>query len=216
MWRTSQGDRTLEGAEARLVAAAVVDMWMQLEQDEDSDDPWTWGVPIFDSLQWEQKIVQLAAVANALLQRDVSPMPLHAINEAPIGALFEHVRQSVQFEVESGVDVPPPSVYWRTQLLGVCDVEPRPPDLTMPDANCADFDEWDWMIEAIADGILWDDDWNIESLIMDVDPETANLRKRFLTIDNDYYTAIAPDATSADVAAARKILKAIRKERGDD
>jgi hypothetical protein len=78
----------------------------------------------------------------------------------------------------------------------------------------AEFGEWDWMIEAIGDGILWDDDWCDASFIMDVDPETASRRKRFLTIDDDYYTAIAPDPSEADIAAARAALETFRKASG--
>jgi hypothetical protein len=214
MWRTSQGMRTLDGAEAELVTAAIGDMWRQLEEDQDSDDPWTWGLAIFDGLQWEQKTVQLAAVGGALLKTEVSAMPLTAVNEATVGVIFEHIRQSVQVEIDTSMDIDESLDFWRKKVLAVIDDESWPADEPLPDSNCTDFGEWDWMIEAIGDGILWDDDWCDASFIMDVAPETANRRKDSLGIDDDYYRAIAPDPSEADIAAARVALETFRNASG--
>jgi hypothetical protein len=113
--------RTLDGAEAQLVTAAIGDMWRQLEEDQNIDDPWTWGVPIFDGLQWEQKTVQLAAVSSALLKTEVSAMPLTAVNEATVGAMVEHIRQSVQVEIDTSTDMNESLDFWRKKVLAVID-----------------------------------------------------------------------------------------------
>ncbi|MEX2315573.1 MAG: hypothetical protein WD669_00360, partial [Pirellulales bacterium] len=70
MWRTSEGIRTLKAGEAALVRAAVNDIWRELEQAQDNSDPWEWGVPLFDNLEWSEKVVLLANVASALLRED--------------------------------------------------------------------------------------------------------------------------------------------------
>ena len=62
------------------------------------------------------------------------------------------------------------------------------------------------MVEAIAEGILWDDDWLDGNFFMDVDPETAAMRKHRMGIDKDYYTTIDPHPSDNDVETARLTL----------
>lgn len=53
MWHTSNDDRTLEGAEAALIRAAVADMTDALQDEADGlVDEWPCGVRLFDELSW--------------------------------------------------------------------------------------------------------------------------------------------------------------------
>jgi hypothetical protein len=72
--------------------------------------------------------------------------------------------------------------------------------------------EWDCLLESLADGILWDDDWRMDDLIMDAPPEVAAECRRQLTIAEDYYTDIAPDPTEAELAAAKEALAGLVRD----
>jgi hypothetical protein len=207
VWRTSEGIRTLKAGEAALVRAAVNDIWRELEQDQDNSDPWEWGVPLFDNLEWSEKVVLLANVASALLREDVAPMPLTGVNEAAVGVLFEHIRQSIVVEIDCQHDSPEdPMCFWRRSVLVLIDAENLDENEALPKETCDDRNEWEWMVEAIADGILWDNDWLGGNFFMDVDPETATMRKRGMGIDEDYYTTIVPHPADSDVEKARRTL----------
>lgn len=207
MWRTSEGIRTLKAGEAALVRAAVNDIWKELEQDQDNSDPWEWGVPLFDNLEWAEKVVLLANVASALLRDDVAPMPLTGVNEATVGVLFEHIRQAIQVEIDCQHDNPRDLMcFWRRSVLALIRRYAWDEDEPLPTETCDDRNEWEWMVEAIADGILWDNDWLDGNFFMDVDPETAAMRKRGMGIDEDYYTTIIPRPTDSDVEKARCTL----------
>jgi hypothetical protein len=208
MWRTSQGERTLVGAEAKLVRAAVAYVWDILRDDEERpEDAYEWAIPVFDGLQIPQKIVLLAQVGRALLRPEVAPPKLSAINEATIGALFETIRGEIQFEMDCAQDDAGRNwTYWRGLVRSALEPGQSPVDDPLPDATCNDLSEWNCLVESLADGILWDDDWQDESFIMDAPPELAAARRRRLAIAEDYYTDIAPDPTAAELAAAKEAL----------
>jgi hypothetical protein len=97
MWRTSNGDRTLLGAEAELLKRSIGNMVdMALDEGRGSADHWHYGVPVFDRLTWRQQLAVLVDVAEALLSDAVPPPTLTAINEAAIGAAFANIRQLVE------------------------------------------------------------------------------------------------------------------------
>jgi hypothetical protein len=218
MWQTSNGIRTLKGAEAALIRESIAHILDMLETEAQGlADHWEFGIPVFDKLSWQQQLVLLAKVGEALLRDDVPPLELTAINEATVGAIYENFLQCVQFEVDSddpeiaeGCDV----TYWRRLLhdaVGETDKPQLPPgpDEQLPNADCSDMEEWEIMIETIQSFVLWDADWLDEDLHLDVDPETSRLRKERLNIDETYYTAIPPDPNESEVQAARVRLCAI-------
>jgi hypothetical protein len=217
MWRTSEGIRTLKGAEAALVRAVVNDIWKKLEQDQDNSDPWEWGVSLFDNLEWSEQVVLLANVASALLRDNVKPMPLTAVNEATVGVLFAHVRQSIEVEIDCQHDCPEdPMCFWRRSVLALIGHDNLDQDEPLPTEICDDPNEWEWMVEAIADGILWDNDWLDGNFFMDVDPAIAAIRKRRMGIDEDYYTTIVPQPTDSDVEKARRALLEFMAQEHDE
>lgn len=54
---------------------------------------------------------------------------------------------------------------------------------------------------------LWDHDWAMSNVVMDLAPEYSDERKEFLTIDRDYYFAIAPDPTELELARIRELIR---------
>jgi hypothetical protein len=83
MWWTPDGQRILQGAEARLFSEAlgmIVDMVR-----DNNEGLWQFNAPPFDKLQPNQKLAVLAEVGRALLQEN-KPMPrLTAVREAAVG-----------------------------------------------------------------------------------------------------------------------------------
>lgn len=213
MWRTPDGERVLEGPEANLVRNAIADLayWVE-EEGHGLDDAASVGVTLFDALIWQQKLAMLAEVGAALFDPAV-PSPKHsAINEATIAAIYATIRQHVENEIESSEPDDPdgPLLVWR-ELVHACldDGQPWPPGVRLPAAACDDLDEWDWMLDAIEDRVLWDDDYEPLDDVMDGDPETAKYIKETLGIAPDYYTAVAPDPTESDLVRIRDTIKRV-------
>lgn len=207
MWRTPKGERTLRGAEAALIRSLighVVDEQEQLE-----DEPWPYGVSLFDDLLLSQKLVLLANVGDALLRDDIPCPPLNAVNEATLGILMRALEQELDFETDTdGERSDEYRTYWRTLTLAAIR-ELDGDDGELPDPSSCEMDDWNILVEVLDSFLLWDDDWERPESVMDADPETARLIKTCLAIDDDYYVAIAPDPTDADVAAARTTLRKI-------
>lgn len=207
MWRTPKGERTLRGAEAQLIRSLighVVD-----EQEQCEDEPWRYGVSLFDDLLLPQKLVLLASVGEALLRDDIPCPPLNAMNEATLGVLVKALQQALDFETDmDGERSDAYRTYWRELTLGAVR-ELDGDDAELPDPSPSEMDDWAIMVDVLDSFLLWDDDWERPESVMDADPETARLIKTCLTIDDDYYLAIAPDPTDAEVAAARATLRRI-------
>ncbi|HBJ35756.1 MAG TPA: hypothetical protein DDZ51_13625 [Planctomycetaceae bacterium] len=110
MWPTSDGNRTLRGAEAILLANTIDVMIDQLSDYIDSDDEshqpvnaavCQTGISVFDSLTITQRIAVLHHAALQLLT-DV-PFPhdcLSAIDDATIAAIYAEVRDQIEIEID--------------------------------------------------------------------------------------------------------------------
>ena len=85
MWHTNFGDRTLEGAEAKLFAEALWDFIQKLELDEGNYDV---GLEVFDRLEYGQKVYLLSVIGNGLLKPDVPIRKLTSAVESAIAAVF--------------------------------------------------------------------------------------------------------------------------------
>lgn len=217
MWRTPNGTRTLKGGEAALLRASIWYLWDQLEEAaEHPSHGREVGISIFDKMTWQQQLIMLADVGEALLCDEIPPPQFTAISEATVGALYENIFQCVNAEI----DLDDPDVdmghrtYWRQlirnagEALNQPDL-PRGSDGQLLEADCLDTDEWDYLIEAIEDAVLWDEDWDFEDLFLDADPEVAQHRKDFLGVCEDYFTAIPPDPNESEVETARLRLRAL-------
>jgi len=199
MWRTSSGIRVLSGAEAILFAEAFLNLLDEAceFQFEDCD----FGIETFDNLTFGQKMCVLITIANGLLREDVEPVRLTAAFEAAIAVVFEHLRDSVKFEI----DEPEVGTCWR-RLISAAQQEIGEEDI--PKVNCSDYEEWDIEIQTIEDCILWDADYLDGHLYLDRPPEESKLLRQATRIPDDYYAAIPDDLTDDQID---KQLQPLRK-----
>jgi len=63
----------------------------------------------------------------------------------------------------------------------------------------------------LADQILWDRDFELESLIADQDPLKVADIKEYLGIGKDYFSTAAPDANSKEYRRLDRELVELRK-----
>lgn len=220
MWRTPNGERTMKGAEAALLREAIAEVLDRIEDEEDlSDERWPWGVHVFDGIASGQQLALLAIVARALFDPHVPPPKLSAVHEGVIGVMFIAIEQAIRFEIDEAdslAKIGGDPCHWRKLVLAAIietDGSPAPgSDDELPEPACPDLDEWSVLLETLGAGVLWDGDWEMDDLFMDVDPETSKLRKELLTIDEDYFTAVAPDPTPDELAEARRLLRTIVRD----
>ena len=175
----------------------------------DPTDFWLFGIPVFDHLEFGQKLALLCQVGEALLRLDIPSPALTALNEATVGVLYQGIEQCIQIEIDDAADMLD-ATHWRRLVLAAVAEQDAPavePQEPLPDQDCADMEEWESLIAALESFVLWDADWMDEDLFLDVDPDTAAARKRRLSITDDYYTAIAPDPSERELVAIRGRLR---------
>lgn len=218
MWRTPGGERTLVGAEAALLREAIAYVADMIEIDaeiEELDEHWVWGVAVFDQLAWQQKLALLAHVASALLETSTPPLPLTAISEGAVGALYEAISQQIEYEIEDAENISEfggDPYRWRRRVLSAIreiDCQPAQFNDELPPVECPDTEEWSILMETLENFVLWDGDWQMDDLFMDVDPETSRLRKERLNIADDYFATIPPDPSPSEIDDARNTLRRI-------
>jgi hypothetical protein len=211
MWRTSNGERVLQGAERDLFCAGIAVVWDLVEDSDEDGDLSECGLEAFDCLQQSQKLALLALVGEALSNDAVQAPALTAHTEATVASVFQHIRESTAMEVEtaSAANATVGSTFWRRLILAACQqVEADEPD-SLPSMTSEEFDEWDLLLECLAGRILWDSDYEMGDVFLDADPAKTHADMRMLGIADDYYRAVAPDATDQDLPKVRDTLRAI-------
>ena len=217
MWNTQDGIRKLVGKERRLFSAAARSLFHRLGELADIEVDWNSGSPAFDSIPIENRRWLLLLVAEALLGDEPDPS-LGAWNEGAVLAVFNHLKEEVQFEIdyqpEGALDEP---AYMRSRVhdawmehidktemaeYGEEEGPHQPLDST-------DFDEWDSKIEFLADQILFDRDCEDET-VMDLNPAIAEMCKQQLGIHEDYYVSIPPLLKGSDRKRLKSFLGALK------
>lgn len=204
-WHTPMGERTLLGAEAALYREALASVADMVDEDIQYDeDPWEFGVSLFDQLKPLAKLALLAEVGWALF-RDTESCPiLTALNEATIAVLFRHIEQSIQDEILNQ-DVSEDPLFWRTRVLAIFHEEDDTEGLPMPGSE--DWGEWSILTETLYDRILWDADFDDADRFLDASPDQAGFVRYILTIDDEYYRAIPPDPQDSDLPQIRATIR---------
>lgn len=100
MWGTSQGDRTLTGAEAALVRKSVGHLRDMITAGLDLDEPHRSEVDVFDRLQPTQQLSVLHEVAHGLLDPETSIMELTAVREGTVHAIYRELVSLVEIEID--------------------------------------------------------------------------------------------------------------------
>ena len=204
MWWTSNGERILEGAEAKVFAEALWDLLDESNLNEFDD--YHLGVKAFDQLTYGQKVSVLSIVGNGLLRKDVPRVELTAVLEGGLAAVLEHLKIMIIIEI----DEPDLGTNWRELVFTVrkgAEGEDIPP------VTCTDPKEWDIEIECLAEDILWDADYDDADIYMDQPPEKAEWLKSMARISDNYFLAIADDLneeqTDEKLVDLRKLCWAI-------
>jgi len=193
MWRTSCGERTLDGAEARVFAEALLCLLDEAVIDQFED--YSSGVSCFDDLSYGQKISVLATVGNGLLRKDVPMVELTAAGEAAIAAVFEKLRDIIILEIDE------PDLGTSSRKLVVAARQAMEAE-EIPDPTCEDPGEWEVEIQELADAILWDADYESGALYLDQPPEELQALQVLTGVAEGYYRW-TPDDLSEEQAAAR-------------
>jgi hypothetical protein len=216
MWHTPLGDRTLTGAEAKLVRAAIGVMTDTLHAEaEGLIDEWPCGIRVFDELSWQQRLALLARVANALFKPEILPPQLSAVNEATVAAIFAQIRLDVLYELDNAQEADwAPELdmrYWR-RLIASCQEKPISDDGFYIDEQSEDRDDWEILIETLEEGILWDGDWDMPDLFLDEPPAISRARRRRVGIEDDYFVVPAPDLADDEIPVVFRELRELTIE----
>ena len=225
MWHTSRGDRTLGGKEAILICRAVDEMVLALlmhihdEFEEEANDCSS-GIPIYDACSPSQRIGLLNKVALHLLTETTDVLPLTALVDATIAAVFVEVRDQVAIEIglTDNSDQGDP-FFWRRMVLeshrSSIDERPNTEDeeqSALPLLDSDQLEAWEKSIDELADLILWDRDFEMADTFMDLDPKVSKHRRRLLGIDDHYFSAVAndpyPDMVFQLASETRKLVRA--------
>lgn len=181
-WRTSLGERVLEGVEAELYLAAMQDAVMALQGALDLEELEVMsGDATFDFATPEQKIVLLHACLAALLKPEVEPPSLTNTIEAAAYFPFAFLRVRLEEEIlvnregwfdEEGDDL---KYFYRRLAWSAIEkyVLPRWRETDEEygeDEAIATFridsdnlDLWRDAIEELVERIFWDRDWIVNS-----------------------------------------------------
>ncbi|MFT3881794.1 MAG: hypothetical protein QM703_19310 [Gemmatales bacterium] len=151
----------------------------------------------------------MAQVADALHDPDRSPPDLYAYNEATVSAVYEMLKGAVQDEIVCDDDKSLRTVIW-----DAIDLEVRE-EMDTKDMDAMTESEWYSLIDGFEEEILWDGDYDMEDLIMDLPAEQANAIKEQLTISEDYFTAIPPEPTTIMLETARSTLRRLLQAASD-
>lgn len=235
VWRTQLGERVLRGGEWELFREGVSVLW-DLIEDSPEDDPYPTGVNTFDRLQRNQKLVLLATVSRALRDEEVPSPKLTALTEATVAAVFRHILGLTlsEIEMDDAPDAPgfeaelaEESTSWRHLVLAACRDAMKPQTKKsrqtgtvdeegsfesrwagpLPDETSEDEVSWTFVVDWLADLILWDSDYEMEDDFMDADPVESAPKRAVLGIGEGYFSDVAPDPSDSQMETIRQTLR---------
>ncbi len=184
MYHTPSGDRVLLGAERRfftLSLGMIVDLITMGDVEL--------GIDPFDQLQPNQKLVVLYNSARGLLCPNEPPPMLTAFIEAAVATVYEFAKDQLHQEI-GDPEIRRGTPYWRRLVLEAA--RERVELDEMPDDTSCDKEEWDLLLECLAAGVLWDNDYEWQET-QDLPPEESKCLHTLLDIDDDYYADVPPD-----------------------
>ena len=225
MWGTSHGDRTLNGHEAALVRKSVGYLRDMITASIDLDEPYQTDVSLFNQLQPTQQLAVLHEVAFALLDSEVEILELTAVREATVYAIFKELNSLIEMEIDFAKSIKaslnpnllsstafdlasiPPEFQTRALVEAAIhqandspeeweDGNSERQEFDSPPIDSTSFECWSATIETLANRILWDRDFELESVFADHDPSQVSDIKAYLGINDDYFSTAAPDAYS--------------------
>ena len=164
------------------------------------------GVPSFNQLQRNQKLVTLYRSARALLHPDEPVPKLTAALESAVATVYEFAKELIEEEIDA-LDGPG-ETFWRGMVLEAVREQtaidefpegtdfPEPMDLPerpdLPEPTDDDNETWTFLVERLADRVLWDNDYEMQ-VSLDLPPEESERLRATLGMTEDYYTDVPPD-----------------------
>ncbi len=176
-WRTSLGNRVLEGIEAAFYLTAMQHAADYLEDAyEFEDDIVQTYDRMFDLASFDQKIILLHTCLSALLDSNIAALELSNLIEAAAYFPFAFLRLRVNEEIEQGdwleEDDPNNLRYFYRHLVWIPFEEYILPTWQTSDADeevneaeaafnprSDDFELWNDALDGLIDRIFWDRDW---------------------------------------------------------
>jgi hypothetical protein len=225
-WRTPSGDRVLQGSEAVLYLSAMqlAVEYLDLAHEADCEPDITTGDRIFDGASFHQKIVLLHTCLCALLKPEIAVPDLTSVLEAAAYFPFAFLQNEIANEIEAdeaGFSEGETFQYsYRSLVWSIFDKFIRPRwesaiEEFGEDEEESAFNEhstnlslWESIIDAMADLIFWDRDWQMSSL----KPELLDGIPEFLSqetgLEESYLINRLPKVTAKQAEIA---LAAIRR-----
>ena len=142
----------------------------------------------------------LERVGSALLGAHVPRPKLTAVAEATAGAVYYSILNEIELEISEGL-----GCHFRELVRLACEQMDSHDDL--PAQRSGDFERWEQAVQSLMDCVLWDTDWAAEMVPLDMKPNEARLMKALAGIDDDYYTAVAPEPSPAELQRIRESLQ---------
>lgn len=183
-----------------------------------------------------QRLHMIATVVRALLERNVTAPDLTADSEATVYQIYQFLRAATDIEydmldcMQGDPDMSPSSerllmstrraIADATRELGWCEQDEPGGPSAGPCGECewcapdmgTQLATWYDMIEALADTVLWDRDWEVEAAVGDAGPETTAAAKAAAGIEDGYFTTPAEEPSARQVAQAKTYLESIADE----
>ena len=184
MYPTPNGDRVLLGAERRFFTQSL-GMIVDLLATDDME----FGIDPFDQLQPIQKLVVLYNSARGLLCPNEPPPRLTAFIEAAVATVYEFAEDQLHQEI-GDPEIRRGTPYWRRLVLEAAREQVELDE--MPDETSCDKEEWDILLECLAVGVLWDNDYEWQET-QDLPPEESKHLHALLDIDDNYFTDVPQD-----------------------
>jgi len=156
MWHTSEGDRVLKGKERSVFLHGLYYLLSDLECDLDGHE-----IIGGDAEKIRQQVVGLAQVTRALLDTNAPAPEICCWNEKTVYDIFLALRDAVHEEIEHEARVGnrANSRFFRTPILAA--YKEFFDGLVFSEAE-----DWDFSIEALADRILWDRDFEFDASLL--------------------------------------------------
>ena len=215
MWNTTMGERTLLGAERRMVMSAGWGLADTISAEAPQGNV-QFGIVLFDRLTWQQQFLMVEKVLTALLEPTIPTPPSTALMDATVAAIYAQLYTSVEIELDDARMDRDESLdeenhfEVRQEILEalrepVDSDEPmeESPEGGWPTLLCDEIEEWELAIESLRSRILADEDWQMETLAIDLAPDTSKSLKKEMGIQRDYFIDIPPDGSDEEAEAAR-------------
>lgn len=221
-WNTSLGIRSLQGVEAELYLTTMQSAVDYIEVMGDDLDVKT-GDRIFDSASFHQKVIILHLCLSALLKPEIEAPELTNVLEAgayfPFAYLQMRLEEEIAEEDEWSDDEEDLKYGYRRSLWNAFEEFVRPRwesaveeygereeegDFSDRSTN---LDLWEEIIDALADRIFWDRDWQVTSIAPQLLDGIEEEFSQITGLNEEYVTNQLPSVTEEDLPLAERTLR---------